>query len=381
MLAHITPTLTREYWQQLADMFHAEHSTVTVKLVDTGSLSVADALKPLIASGNTPDVVYGFPPTKATYQLLLPLTDQPWLKDTLPLPDSWQIDGQQYMANVALQVQSLVFYNKKMFADAGITSPPKSLDELTADMGKLKDAGYIPFQPAGKQLMGGQLRMLSYPTSFGQSSTFFADVNSGKIKITDSGLGKIVRAYADWAEKGYINRNAITTDYAKTQTDFIAGTGAMYPMGSWFAAGVGDKADEFGVFAAPVVDGSVTPPPLAAGNGGWVIFKNTKVKQAALDFVHFITTDPDAVSLQLSADGNFSPKASYDQNSLQKQIQSLLDGATLTDCCNGSGLTNVAPGGLGGELTTIAQDLVGGGSADDAIADLQQFWDQNKATG
>ena len=61
----------------------------------------------------------------------------------------------------------------------------------------------------------------------------------------------------------------VSLDYAATEQAFLEGKGAMYPMGSWFAA-AGDKSaikDDIGVFSWPTDDGAPwSPSTPAAGS-------------------------------------------------------------------------------------------------------------------
>lgn len=381
LLAHLTPTMPRSYWNHLAAMFHQQHADIDVKIEDTGTSSVADGIKPLLASGNAPDVVFGYPPSAQNYKQLLPLTGQSWLKDSMAFPAGWDIDGQQYAAALSYQVQSLVFYNKADFAKAGITRTPATLAEMTADLGKLKDAGLTPMLTGGTTLAGAQILQMSYPTVFGSDPNWYGDIDSGRSTIADSGMATILDAYAGWAHQGYIDKDSMAEAYDKTVTDFIAGKAAMYPMGSWVGASfTAQNASQFGVFAMPTVDGSITPPPLAVGVATWEVLKNTKTKDAAVEFVHWATTDKTAVQYYLNANGDFSTLTDYRQNSVEQQIQKLLNGAKTTPCCNGVGLANTSPSGLGSELTTLVQAILTGTSATDAVKQLQTYWDQNKPT-
>jgi multiple sugar transport system substrate-binding protein len=61
----------------------------------------------------------------------------PTWNDTYPGPKSAVSDG-SHVYGVPIGSNSLaIFYNKKMFSEAGITDPPKTWDELRDDAGKL----------------------------------------------------------------------------------------------------------------------------------------------------------------------------------------------------------------------------------------------------
>jgi glucose/mannose transport system substrate-binding protein len=58
-----------------------------------------------------------------------------------PVIDSIKVKGHWYAAPVDIHMPAWIFYSKPAFAKAGITSEPKSYDELMADLAKLKAAG------------------------------------------------------------------------------------------------------------------------------------------------------------------------------------------------------------------------------------------------
>ncbi|HTJ92127.1 MAG TPA: ABC transporter substrate-binding protein [Pararobbsia sp.] len=58
-----------------------------------------------------------------------------------PVIDSIKVKGHWYAAPVDIHMPAWIFYSKPAFAKAGITSEPKTYDELMADLDKLKAAG------------------------------------------------------------------------------------------------------------------------------------------------------------------------------------------------------------------------------------------------
>ncbi|MGO7983687.1 extracellular solute-binding protein, partial [Rhizobium johnstonii] len=60
-----------------------------------------------------------------------------------PTASGWQIDGKTYGLPFSYGIEGF-WYNKDLFAQAGITDTPKTLDELNDDVTKLKAAGIAP---------------------------------------------------------------------------------------------------------------------------------------------------------------------------------------------------------------------------------------------
>ena len=61
----------------------------------------------------------------------------------------WQVDGEQYGVPYTFGLVGF-FYNKDLFAQAGIDEPPATWDEFLADVQALKDAGITPIAVAGQ---------------------------------------------------------------------------------------------------------------------------------------------------------------------------------------------------------------------------------------
>ncbi|MEV0893451.1 extracellular solute-binding protein [Promicromonospora sp. NPDC050262] len=128
-----------------------------------GAEGVAAALPRLLTAGDAPDVVQSMPPTVDLAPELVDLSQYDWATGG-PLADQYSIDGKYYMAGIGFQLQSLWFYNKTAFEEAGITETPGTVEELTAALGKLKDAGWTPIQTGGDWMTSHSLQAAArYP--------------------------------------------------------------------------------------------------------------------------------------------------------------------------------------------------------------------------
>ncbi|MEE3921504.1 extracellular solute-binding protein [Micromonospora sp. BRA006-A] len=55
----------------------------------------------------------------------------------------WQVEGKQYGLPFRMGIEG-IWYNKDMFAKAGITAPPTTFDELNTAVAKLKAINVVP---------------------------------------------------------------------------------------------------------------------------------------------------------------------------------------------------------------------------------------------
>lgn len=181
------------------------------------------------------------------------------------------------------------FYNKAIFAEAGVEAVPTTWAELDAACAKIKEAGYTPItcDDAYITCMFGyhMSRLVGEP----ETETI---VKEGK--WDDPSVAKTAEDYADFASKGYFSETIASNVWPAGQNQELAmGTAAMYLNGSWLPNEVKDMAgDDFqwGCFSYPAVDGGVDGPE-AANYGAQVlaINKDSKNAENAFKLIEYIT--------------------------------------------------------------------------------------------
>jgi multiple sugar transport system substrate-binding protein len=192
-----------------------------------------------------------------------------------------------------------LYYNKKAFADAGITAPPATWAELVADGKKLTKSGQWGLAEEGANPSENVHHAFAFSQQYGgawfdQSGkpTFDIPENVAAVKryVGFMGTDKIV--------------NPSNAEYAQNQSvsDFANGKAAML---LWQAAGSSLKAqnmspDAYGVAPVPFLEnapiGGKKVNSMVAGIN-MAVFKFTKNKDSALRFVKFMTSDEEQVLL------------------------------------------------------------------------------------
>src|SRR3954452_10966924 len=374
MLVNITPNLTKGYWEELVKPFEDANPGVDVKIEAPTGSGVKDTLPQLLAAGNAPDVVETLMADKVLAPQMLDLTDQAWTKDT-PLVEQAALDGKVYTVGVGQQAQSLVFYNKDAFAKAGISAPPKDLDELTTAMGKLKAAGYLPLQTAGDYVTGLQLLQLGDPSIATEHPDWYQQIKSKQLTVGQTMLPLLER-YESWIKNGYIDKNALGLKDVTAQSNFLAGKAGMYIMGSWFVrpADTAKPTFDLGVFAAPTAAGQPSPGPQGVTMAApYMVLKSTQQRDLAVKLVRWLVTDKAAVQSQLAQDGNFRKGFTDKLTPLGKQVQDILDQAPK-QVAQGEGYgANTLPQGFNGEWNKAVQSLYTGKSAKDVAARIDSW--------
>ncbi|MCL6457895.1 MAG: extracellular solute-binding protein, partial [Gorillibacterium sp.] len=303
---HITPNYTPEFWDALIKQFQEKNPGITVKRLQAPD-DPEQYVKTLLATGDMPDVVHNIRfPELVEAGALRPFAIDDDLKQIRNV-ESGFIDGKLYNLNAVSQPQSLIFYNKTIFAEAGITATPKTWDELMADAELLKAKGVTPFLTSGEWVTGFTMSVFSAPETFGKNIRWYADRKAGKVKFTDPDWMEMANRWVDLNKKGYFNKGFLSIGYTQVEQEFLKGNGAMYPMGSWFTAAEKDaqKSFEVGVFPVPSKDGEVR---LAGGinQSGFGISSTSKYPEAALKFVKFLLLDREVHKQLIEKDATIS---------------------------------------------------------------------------
>ncbi|MFF5285868.1 extracellular solute-binding protein [Streptomyces sp. 62] len=223
--------------------------------------------------------------------------------------------GQDPAAVPLYSMAYALYYNKKMFKDAGIAKPPATWDELIADGKKLSKDGRSAIGVEGGSLANNIHQVFVMGKQHG--ADFFTP--DGKADFTSDGAVAAVKQYVDLmaAHKIVAPGNA---EYAQNQSlaDFAKDRTAMVlwqTPGTTFQA-QGMNPDAWGVAPAPVPSG-------APGQGRQInsmvaginlaVFKNTGNKDGALKFVKFMTGDQEQKTLN-SAYGSIPPVKAAQQD-------------------------------------------------------------------
>ena len=188
-----------------------------------------------------------------------------------------------------------LYYNKAMFAAAGISSPPTTWAELIADGKKLTTSSHW-----GLSIEGGSVAEnihMAFELSQQQGGQFFNA--AGKPTFNTPQNVAAVKQMMDFIQTDKIT-NPSDAQYSKgteALVDYATGKTAMV---IWQAASgslkqLGMNAADIGVapvpLPSPMPSGGKSVTSMVAGIN-MAVFKNTKNMSAALQFVKFMTSTP-----------------------------------------------------------------------------------------
>ena len=186
-----------------------------------------------------------------------------------------------------------LYYNKQIFADAGISKPPATWDELVADGKKISAKGKSPLGAEGSNLSENIHHVFVFAKQHG-GDFFTAD---GKADFTNPKVVDAVKQYVDLMAKDKVIPTG-DAEYAQNQSvsDFAKGKQAMllWQSASANLKSQGMSPDQYGIAPVPVQSG--TPGTGTQVNSmvagiNLAVFKNSHNLDGAAKFVKFMTSD------------------------------------------------------------------------------------------
>jgi raffinose/stachyose/melibiose transport system substrate-binding protein len=299
-----TDSNQKALWQRLADEYTAAHPNVTIEIAAMENESFKTKLTTVMQSGEPPDIFQSWGGDVMNKYAAAGL-----LKD---ISEDLDADGGAWrntFGQGALGVYSLngrnygvpwdmgmvgLWYNKVLFAQAGINAPAATWTEFLDDVKALKAAGIVPIALGEGDKWPGMFWYEYLATRLGGKDAFdaaysrsgsFADppfVEAGKVLQELTALSPF--------QDGFLGAT-----YGDEATIMGNGEAAMELMGQWAPAVDKDNSvdpqvfsENLGWFPFPMVEGGAGDPNDAFGGGnGFAIGKDASPE--AVDFVKYLT--------------------------------------------------------------------------------------------
>ncbi|GAA0976929.1 MULTISPECIES: extracellular solute-binding protein [Streptomyces violaceusniger group] len=265
-----TPNLDAAYWDAAIRRASEQVPGAKIKKLVSPVVDRTAYVKQLDSSGQMPDIMPAINPQGfAQAGKLAAFTPQELTEFIWPRSNA--IDGKIYQLPYNTQAVPLVYYNKALFAKAGISAPPTTYADFLEVCAKLKAKAITPIVVGGggKDTWADMYPLIAAIATdvYKGDPRWLAERAADKKSFDDHAFVKAVDKVAQLAKKGYIDKAGLSRSYADTEKAFRDGKGAMYPMGSWFPASADAKKPGFevGVFAWPADDGSLVVPAFTGG--------------------------------------------------------------------------------------------------------------------
>jgi len=180
----------------------------------------------------------------------------------------------------------VVYYNKKLFKDAGV-AVPKTYDDLIASVAKFKAKGIIPAVTDGKDAWPLVITWDALTEKVNGDFSRTQAAFDRKAKFTDPDFVKGATLLQGLVKAGFFAEDLMVSDYGASRNLFGQGKAAMYVMGTWEVGLGADKnfAPEFltnvDAFKFPTVAGGKGKADDFMAWFGGNIFVNASGKNAA----------------------------------------------------------------------------------------------------
>ncbi|MFI7398887.1 ABC transporter substrate-binding protein [Streptomyces sp. NPDC049541] len=246
--------------------------------------------------------------------------------------DIGKVGGKQYGVYYKAANKSLIWYNAKVFANAG-AKEPKTWKDLLTTAQTIYDSGVTPFSVAGADGWPGTDWFENvYLSQAGPEK--YDQLAQHKIKWTDPSVKQALTTLAQiWGKKDYVAggaSGALQTSFTDSVTNTFTGgdqpKSAMVYEGDFVQVNIAQTKAKIGtdakVFPFPTVGATA---PVVTGGDAAVIFKDSKGAQALAKFL----ASPDAATIQAKLGGYLSPNKNVPNSAYPNAVQQTIAKALI----------------------------------------------------
>jgi raffinose/stachyose/melibiose transport system substrate-binding protein len=372
-------------WQAVADEYMAEHPNVTIEINVQENEAFKAALQTNLQAGDVPDIFQSWGGGGLREQVDAGLVQDitslsaPWIDQLEPGALSMmEVDGKLYGVPWDLGIVGF-WYNKTLFANAGIDAPPATWAELLEDVQTLKDAGITPIALGAGDKWPAMFWYAYLALRIGGADVMqqaAIDHNFNDPAFLEAGQKLEELIGLDPFQPGFL---AAPWDGPDGQAAVIANSqAAMHLMGHWAPgtqqANGPDLAatGELGWFPFPSVEGGAGDPDDAFGGGnGYAVGRDAPPE--AVDFLQYLTSVD--VARRLGATGARLPVTVGSEDSITDP--------NLADVIAGRGkapyvqlyLDQAYPPEVGAAVNDVIQTLFAGtGTPQDVVDAVNAAW-------
>ncbi|MFE0471969.1 ABC transporter substrate-binding protein [Streptomyces sp. NPDC058947] len=292
---------SKKYWDKLAAEYEADHPDVTIDVSVYSWNDVDRKVREMVSAGDPPDMaqIGAYADYAAQNQLYKAdeLLSIPVQADFVgQLASAGQVKGVQYGMPFASSTRVL-FYNKTLFAKAGIT-PPESWDDLADAAEALKAEGVkypyaLPLGPEEAQAETMQW-MLSGGGGYTDSVDSYGIDSPENIEtftwLKDELVGKDLTGPV---APGELNRADAFAAFAKGQVGMLNGHPSLMKM-------AGDKGVKYGMVPMPGKEG---PSKSTLGVADWMMaFRENGHRDQIGDFLDFVYSEKNVLAFSREYD-------------------------------------------------------------------------------
>ncbi|WIB26480.1 extracellular solute-binding protein [Curtobacterium sp. MCSS17_015] len=270
------------------------------------------------------------------------------------------------------------YYNKDKFQQAGITAEPKTMDEFTTALQKLKDADITPISSSAAVNQGFNQMWIWY--SLVSAAADREDIDDfmflkGKVDFSKDPWKSGTRQFQEWIDEGYVGTDLGGLNFEQANVNFLSGKTGMLIWNNGVFARVKDQASfEWGSFTLPGAN-------MTMGSSGhlWGVPAKAGNKELAYDWID--TTLSPEVQNEIGEQGGLplAGDTASISDPVTKAYTERFDEVVRDDT-----LTFYPDYPVPGFLDFIQNNMSamsnGNETADEYLSELQSFYDDGKKT-
>jgi len=370
----------QSFIQQMADDYMAANPNVKINVTFLENTLLKDKVSSLMQAGDPPDLFQGWGGGRLAQfveaGLVRPIDDEiADVKDQINAAglSMTEVDGLQYGLPYNLGAIGL-WYNKDLFAQAGIDAFPTTWEELLADVQAFQDAGITPISLAASS--GDAWTAMFW---FAYLSVRFCGQEGMTTAITTGDWSGECFVKAGQELERLVNMEPFQAGFLSASHDaqegeFGNGRAAMMLQGQWAASaqatnsesgnGIGDA---LGWAPFPAVEGGAgLPTDIFGGGDNFIVGRDAPTE--AVEFAKWLTTDPDVVAAWVASGDAILPTLNGSEDLISDpNDQAILQARAGATFAQGY-LDQVTSPALGLAINEQVQGLVAGALSPEEVA-------------
>ncbi len=240
--------------------------------------------------------------------------------------------GKRYLVPFGYHYAGM-FYNKSVFADAGITDLPKTWDEFLALAETLKGKGVTPIALGSKDRWPAQF-WFDYLLLRTAGPDYRAKLMSGAASYDDPEVKAAMALWKELTDKDYFVPNANADGWTDASDKVARGDAAMTLMGTWITGywnGIGLKpGEDYDFFPFPEIESGIANAVVGPVDG-LVVSANAANSEGAEKLLTFMVSNADVQAKWAGIQGALSANVNVDPANYTSVMQNALATVAAAD--------------------------------------------------